>query len=1011
MKTKNFPLTLIAAILILTSAAAAQDIKTGLVLWHSYEYDALDASGSGYHGLVAGDAKYAKGRFGAAIDLDGETNYVELPKENSPDLISGAGFSWAVWFKPDALPTGALDGFAATLIAVADERPSEDVVLGFGSYVGAKEDFLFEVDGAGGFGATMDPPIIYEPPGGFQTDEWYFVVGIRDYSDNKAKLYFNGELIESKPWGEAEITRQMYAAIGAFIDGREVDGQPLIEGFFDGLIDEVKIYNRALADADVMALYELNPDQLEVDVDSLDFGSLMCKNDSLTTITLKNNGPDNFEITDVSFSSGLNFTSSGGAFTLADQEEKVLQIQFVPSGVGEFRDTLIILNDSGLPPLKIPAIGRKDRLEYAFSHSGGQPLEDGEEIDFGYVCPGEVVDTIIYIEMTSSLQAFFDGEIDLPFELVGDSIGAQSTPLDSNEKRGVAIRFASGAKDSVYESSLKIIDVCGVETEITLKGETYSPEFVAEVPPDTLICPNSQYDIVIKIENKKKRDLALDFSSTNNRFLTPASATIDPNSTGDITITYTGADFGVISETYVTASADCAVDTTFLVRIQVSDIRVKSSADTLDFGELVLCVADTSVAQSFEITNENVSDRAVSVISAEIGGEGASAFSTNLSEGASFEMGAPANFDLVFAPDAPGLYKAALTIVYDTCDVADIIELEALATELIYDYSQPLNFGFVLKDEIVDTVVYFANTGTTNLSVESLEPLAQPFSIIDVQPATPAKLAPGDTLKATIRFEAFGGFWRDALVYNIKTPCGDFEHETPLEGKGSFQAFATVEIPDLSAKPGDIISIPVYIKDTVDIELAELTGFSAELNVNATVLIPFGSTPKGTLDGERLIVPIELPAKPAGEIEILKEFEFKAVLGNSELDSVYIQNVSPEGGVAEISTDAGGFTLTDLCKADGTRLFDALGELALYRSKPNPASQTVEIEYELIEEGYCELVLTNASGEKVKTVFAEWKKPGAYVAKFDLSGLAPGMYIYALKTPNSVVARTMRVVR
>ena len=81
---------LIAIGLMLTSQSLAgvTDLKaaaTGIWLFDEGKGTAAkDAAGKGLDGVIKGNAKWVNGKFGKALELDGKTAYVEIPKHKNP---------------------------------------------------------------------------------------------------------------------------------------------------------------------------------------------------------------------------------------------------------------------------------------------------------------------------------------------------------------------------------------------------------------------------------------------------------------------------------------------------------------------------------------------------------------------------------------------------------------------------------------------------------------------------------------------------------------------------------------------------------------------------------------------------------------------------------------------------------------------------------------------------------------------------------------------------------------
>ena len=83
-------------------------------------------------------------------------------------------------------------------------------------------------------------------------DTWYFVAGTLEKLSPKVnglKLYVNGEIVARARTGETVNypTEQMWMSIGGVDEGTWQN--------FDGAIDEVRVYNRALTPAEIKALY------------------------------------------------------------------------------------------------------------------------------------------------------------------------------------------------------------------------------------------------------------------------------------------------------------------------------------------------------------------------------------------------------------------------------------------------------------------------------------------------------------------------------------------------------------------------------------------------------------------------------------------------------------------------------------------------------------------------------------------------------------------------------------
>ncbi|MCK5630303.1 MAG: DUF2341 domain-containing protein, partial [Nanoarchaeota archaeon] len=200
--------------------------ETGLVgSWH-FDNSPADSSGNDNTGTLQGNTHYVEGRYGQAASFDGSGDYVSL---NSP-----TGFS-----------TGANDRTITAWI-----RPDAVVSMGVAGYGAAPVDQTFEIflyDVAG----VLTPAVHYAGgnSGGTETintGEWSFLVAT--YDGTNTKLYVNNVLSVTQP--KTLNTQTTYKRIGC----QNYAATPSL--FFNGLIDGVRIYNRALSDDEIEAHYD-----------------------------------------------------------------------------------------------------------------------------------------------------------------------------------------------------------------------------------------------------------------------------------------------------------------------------------------------------------------------------------------------------------------------------------------------------------------------------------------------------------------------------------------------------------------------------------------------------------------------------------------------------------------------------------------------------------------------------------------------------------------------------------
>jgi len=200
----------------------------GLVAYYPLENDVLDGSGNELHGTMVGDPAYAGGSagYGMALDLDGVDDYVDCGNDTLFDITEA--FTLSVWINWRA--TGAT---WQTVIAKGDNawrlaRGGDTQTMDFGFTDGGDRGWLAA-----------------RTAGEVPLGEWHHVTATIDTTDG-AKIYLDGILEGTNP-DTGGITVGSYPVLLG--ENAQATGR-----FWDGLIDEVMIYNRTLSDGEIRYL-------------------------------------------------------------------------------------------------------------------------------------------------------------------------------------------------------------------------------------------------------------------------------------------------------------------------------------------------------------------------------------------------------------------------------------------------------------------------------------------------------------------------------------------------------------------------------------------------------------------------------------------------------------------------------------------------------------------------------------------------------------------------------------
>src|SRR4029077_4026584 len=191
-----------------------------------------DASGNGITGNIIGATWTAEGRNGNALSFNGSSSYVDL---GNPALLQITGsMTWSAWVEAAADP--ADDG---QIVAKADDASGWQLKT---SPDTGPHTFGVRVAGATNTLAQRYSTTVRS------LNVWHHVAGVYDASAQTLDIYVNGVLDNGTLRGTIPAA-QINSAVNVNI-GRRSGGSGY---YFNGVIDDVRIYNRALSQADIQA--------------------------------------------------------------------------------------------------------------------------------------------------------------------------------------------------------------------------------------------------------------------------------------------------------------------------------------------------------------------------------------------------------------------------------------------------------------------------------------------------------------------------------------------------------------------------------------------------------------------------------------------------------------------------------------------------------------------------------------------------------------------------------------
>lgn len=226
-------------------------------------------------------------------------------------------------------------------------------------------------------------------------------------------------------------------------------------------------------------------------------------------------------------------------------------------------------------------------------------------------------------------------------------------------------------------------------------------------------------------------------------------------------------------------------------------------------------------------------------------------------------------------------------------------------------------------------------------------------------------------------------------------------------------ASARLTIGSFEAAPGELIRIPLRLDEVQGLSAGD--SFTIEIAFDRSLLLPTDKMLASRVVGEERIIEMlgRLTASPTGASLDIGTLELMAALGNKLTTPIRLERIAIITEslqiMVQVLVQEGEFRLRGICTNGGTRLIDASGEIVLRPLRPNPASASVTIEYEIIESGTTRLMLFDAGGRIIPLYEGELT-PGAYQLTVDISSLASGVYWCILQTPTNQTSSPLLII-
>ncbi len=199
-----------------------------------------DRSGNNNTGTLTNGPQPVAGKIGQGLSFDGTDDYVTVPNSNTFDFGTGP-FTFSAWAKTTST------AYSMLFLRYNSSGGGGQIFMSFsrggGADTGKVELYTWN---------STQEEVYRKSSGTINDGQWHHVVGVRD--GGTITIYVDGAVNQGTQTGSATINASSDGTFGIGYNSNE-GGAP--GGYFDGSLDDVRVYNRALSISEIKQLYNM----------------------------------------------------------------------------------------------------------------------------------------------------------------------------------------------------------------------------------------------------------------------------------------------------------------------------------------------------------------------------------------------------------------------------------------------------------------------------------------------------------------------------------------------------------------------------------------------------------------------------------------------------------------------------------------------------------------------------------------------------------------------------------
>ena len=258
---KKFNLSVIIFGLALTvfagTAIAAEVPSDGLVAYYACSGNFNNSAPTTLPQAVNYGATFAADRFGnanSACYFDGNESYIEVPDDDAFSIKTTGALTVSAWMSPEVLNFNITDNCYVHWLGKGDSKQHEWTFRMYNKDITCSEDndrhnrisaYAFNLGGNLGSGSYVQETVT--------AGEWIHIVARYDTVSNTITIFKNGAQKDQDPLHDNTYNVVPENGNAPFRMGTRSKWT-----YFQGRIDDVRIYNRALSDPEIAANYAID---------------------------------------------------------------------------------------------------------------------------------------------------------------------------------------------------------------------------------------------------------------------------------------------------------------------------------------------------------------------------------------------------------------------------------------------------------------------------------------------------------------------------------------------------------------------------------------------------------------------------------------------------------------------------------------------------------------------------------------------------------------------------------